>query len=135
MSRSTPASRSSSTAISIGELSQKSGASPRMLRYYEQQGLLSPIRADNGYRRYCPEAVTTVAQIRGLLDAGLPTDTIRRILPCAHGSEPTIEPCPDILDALAHEMSRLDDRIRHLTTSRHTLDRYLTATHAAMHQD
>jgi DNA-binding transcriptional MerR regulator len=124
-----------------------------MLRYYEQQGLLNPVRADNGYRRYCSDAVTTVAQIRGLLDAGLPTDAIRQILPCAHGSEPTIDPCPEILSALAHgseptidpcpeilsalahERERLDERIRHLSASRDTLDRYLTATHAALHQD
>ncbi len=103
-----------------------------MLRYYEQQGLLDPVRADNGYRQYCPDAVTTVAQIRGLLDAGLPTDTIRQILPCAHGSEPTIDRAPpSILSTLAHEMNRLDERIRHLSASRDTLDRYLTATHAA----
>lgn len=102
-----------------------------MLRYYEQQGLLNPVRAGNGYRRYCSDAVTTVAQIRGLLDAGLPTDAIRQILPCAHGSEPTIDPCPEILRALAHERERLDERIRHLSASRETLDRYLTATHAA----
>ena len=133
MSRSTPAPRSAPAAISIGELSQRSGASPRMLRYYEQQGLLNPIRADNGYRRYCPDAVTTVAQIRGLLDAGLPTDTIRRILPCAHGSEPLIDPCPEILEALAHEKNRLDERIRHLSASRDTLDRYLATTHASLH--
>ncbi|BBY28779.1 MerR family transcriptional regulator [Mycolicibacterium sediminis] len=131
MSRSTPA----AAAISIGELSQRSGASPRMLRYYEQQGLLDPIRADNGYRRYRPDALTTVAQIRGLLDAGLPTDTIRRILPCAHGSEPTIDPCPEILEALVHERDRLDERIRHLSGSRDTLDRYLTSAQSSPKQD
>ena len=121
--------------MSIGELSARSGASPRMLRYYEQQGLLNPVRAGNGYRQYCPDAETTVAQIRGLLDAGLPTETIRQILPCAHGTEPTIDPCPEILSSLAHEKARLDERIRHLSASRDTLDRYLTETHAATHDD
>lgn len=130
MSRSTPAS-----SLSIGELSKKSGASARMLRYYEQQGLLQPVRADNGYRRYCPDSVTTVAQIRGLLDAGLPTDTIRQILPCASGHEPIIEPCPEIVSALARERNRLDERIDHLQTSRTALDRYLsTLNHAASGQ-
>jgi DNA-binding transcriptional MerR regulator len=118
--------------MSIGELSRNSGASVRMLRYYEQQGLLQPVRADNGYRRYLADSVTTVGQIRGLLDAGLPTATIRKILPCAHGHEPTIEPCPEILSALSHEMNRLDDRIHHLQISRTALNRYLTKTHAAL---
>ncbi|BBZ28811.1 hypothetical protein MMAD_31060 [Mycolicibacterium madagascariense] len=106
-----------------------------MLRYYEQQGLLRPVRADNGYRRYFPDSVTTVAQIRGLLDAGLPTDTIRQILPCASGHEPTIEPCPEILSALAREMNRLDDRIEHLQTSRIALDRYLSRLRGALTTD
>jgi DNA-binding transcriptional MerR regulator len=97
-----------------------------MLRYYEQQGLLLSVRADNGYRRYCPDTVITVAQIRGLLDAGLSTDTIRQILPCARGPEPTIEPCPEILDALRRERDRLDDRIQHLSDSRAALDTYLS---------
>jgi DNA-binding transcriptional MerR regulator len=103
-----------------------------MLRYYEQQGLLSPVRADNGYRRYCPESVRTVVQIRALLDAGLPTDTIRLILPCATGDEPAIEPCPEILNALAREKDRLDNRIKLLTDSRSALEGYLIATHAAL---
>jgi DNA-binding transcriptional MerR regulator len=126
MSRSTP----DASEISIGELSRRSGASRRMLRYYEQQGLLTSVRADNGYRRYCPDAVVTVTQIRGLLDAGLSTDTIRQILPCASGPEPTIDPCPEIVSTLRRERDRLDDRIRHLSDSRAALDTYLrTAQH------
>jgi DNA-binding transcriptional MerR regulator len=123
MSRSTP----DAPEISIGELSRRSGASPRMLRYYEQQGLLASVRADNGYRRYCPDTVVTVTQIRGLLDAGLSTDTIRQILPCASGPEPTIDLCPEIVSALMRERDRLDDRIRNLSDSRAALDTYLRA--------
>ena len=41
----------------IGELSARSGVSPRSLRYYEQQGLLASTRGDNGYRHYDDEAV------------------------------------------------------------------------------
>ena len=39
-------------ALTIGEASRRSGWSPRMLRYLEQEGLVVPARSDVGYRRY-----------------------------------------------------------------------------------
>ncbi|MBU3065355.1 MerR family DNA-binding transcriptional regulator [Nocardia sp. NEAU-G5] len=34
----------------IGALSQRTQTSPRLLRYYEEQGLIVPRRSQNGYR-------------------------------------------------------------------------------------
>lgn len=73
----------------IGELSRATGASPRSLRYYEEQGLLRPRRDDSGYghRRYDADAVDTVHAIRALLAAGVPTGLIYDLLPCAQGRD------------------------------------------------
>jgi DNA-binding transcriptional MerR regulator len=38
--------------MTIGETSRRSGWSPRMLRYLEQDGLVVPTRSPAGYRRY-----------------------------------------------------------------------------------
>ena len=38
--------------MQIGELSARTGASVRMLRYYEEHGLLEPERTESGYRVY-----------------------------------------------------------------------------------
>ena len=57
----------------IGELSERTGTPRRLLRYYEEQGLLVPDRTPNGYRDYAERTVDRVLQIRGLLEAGLPT--------------------------------------------------------------
>jgi MerR family transcriptional regulator, copper efflux regulator len=38
--------------MTIGEASRRSGWSPRMLRYLEQEGLVEPGRSEAGYRRY-----------------------------------------------------------------------------------
>ena len=38
--------------MAIGETSRRTGWSPRMLRYLEQEGLVVPARSDSGYRRY-----------------------------------------------------------------------------------
>lgn len=74
----------------IGELSERTGASRRSLRYYEEQGLLAARRQSNGYRAYPDDAPSVVRRIRELIGIGLPTDAIRDLLPCESGEkEPT----------------------------------------------
>ena len=68
--------------MKIGELAERTGVSRRLLRYYEEQGLITPTRALNGYREYGEPHVDVVQQIAGLLNAGLPTRIIQQLLPC-----------------------------------------------------
>lgn len=112
----------------IGELSQRTGVGAHLLRYYETQGLLAPARSANGYREYSDDAVVTVAQIRGLLEAGLSTEDIAGLLPCATGGTPDLEPCSELLATLRARLHGLDERIDTLAHSRHALRRYLDAT-------
>ncbi|MGC5167398.1 MerR family transcriptional regulator [Luteimicrobium sp. DT211] len=103
----------------IGEISDATGVSVRLLRYYEEQGLLAPRRTPSGQRLYAAEDVETVGRIRRLLDAGLGTRTIRTILACACGGEGDVEPCLDPL--LIDEVSRVDDRLAELAAHRGAL--------------
>jgi DNA-binding transcriptional MerR regulator len=111
--------------VRIGELGRRTGVGAHLLRYYEAQGLLEPRRGGNGYREYGEEAVVTVTQIRALLEAGLSTADIAELLPCAVGTAPDFEPCPELLDTLQARLRGLDDRIATLTRSRQSLHRYL----------
>lgn len=112
----------------IGELSQRTGVAAHLLRYYETQGLLEPERGANGYREYAENAVLTVGQIRSLLEAGLSTEDILLLLPCAVGAGPDFEPCRELLATLRARLHGLDERIDTLTRSRQILRRYLEAT-------
>ncbi|MBF6353174.1 MerR family transcriptional regulator [Nocardia higoensis] len=111
----------------IGQLAQRTGTSRRLLRYYEEQGLIVPDRAANGYRDYDPRYVDRVRQIRGLLDAGLPTRIIKQILPCLdkprsiHFSDAT----PEMLALLRAERDKLSDRIAVLIRNRDAMSEYL----------
>ncbi|MFD0279376.1 MerR family transcriptional regulator [Kitasatospora sp. NPDC127111] len=109
----------------IGELARLTGVSTRLLRYYEEQGLLRPERSAAGYREYGEDAQVRVRQIRGLLAAGLSTRVIAELLPCASGPLPALEACPDLLATLRGELAELDTRIDELTRSRRALARYL----------
>lgn len=106
----------------IGELSQATGVSERLLRYYEAQGLLSPTRSGNGYRRYGEHALDTVRTIRVLLAAGLSTSTIAQLLPCVRLIGGRAVPCSDLLGQLHAERQRIDAQIRSLTGSQQILD-------------
>jgi DNA-binding transcriptional MerR regulator len=115
-------------AMLIGELSRRTGVNTHQLRYYEAQGLLAPGRGTNGYREYAEDAVLTVAQIRRLLAAGLSTQEIAFLLPCATGTTPELEPCPDLLVTLRARLRGLDDHIDTLARSRGVLRDFISAT-------
>ncbi|WP_209518384.1 MerR family transcriptional regulator [Streptomyces syringium] len=110
----------------IGELSRRTGVRPRMLRYYEEQGLLDASRGANGYRDYDEESVVTVRQVRALLNAGLSTEVIRSVLPCARGERPELDMCVDLRAVLGRELAATDERIDELRRSRDALAGYLT---------
>lgn len=114
----------------IGELSARTGVSTRLLRYYEEQRLLTAARTAGGYRDYDADALTVVAQIRALLDAGLSTAVIRDILPCAHGQAPDLEPHPDMIAVLRREVGRVEAKIECLAETRDLLTCYLRTTEA-----
>ena len=60
--------------MTIGETSRRSGWSPRMLRYLEQEGLVVPGRTDSGYRRYGIRELNqlnALADLRGRFGVGL----------------------------------------------------------------
>ncbi|KOT65426.1 MerR family transcriptional regulator [Streptomyces rimosus] len=109
----------------IGELSRRTGVSPRLLRYYEEQGLLEARRAPNGYRYYDDDTLLTVRQVRALLEAGLTTEVIRAVLPCARGEQPKFEMCVDVQAILSQALEATDERIDDLQRSRSTLAGYL----------
>lgn len=112
----------------IGELSRRTGVNAHQLRYYESQGLLEAGRGGNGYREYADDAVLTVTQIRRLLEAGLSTKEIAYLLPCAKGSGPDFEPCPELLEALRARLRKLDECIESVVQSRQVLSDFIDAT-------
>ncbi|MFD6951491.1 MerR family transcriptional regulator [Nocardiopsis sp. TSRI0078] len=112
----------------IGELSERTGVSRRLLRYYEEQGLLDSARSANGYRVYTPEAVRTVRHIRALLDMGLTTGVIASVLPCVRNGEEEpldLELCPSLVGTIQRELAALDSRIDELQRHRGALSEQL----------
>lgn len=119
----------------IGDLAGKAGTTTRALRYYEEQGLLSPRRAASGYRLYDREAVVRVDNIRTLLASGFTLRDIRSFLAFLDRPLPDrFRPAPMCADALAVAARRLDSldaRIDALTRLRDRLAQRLPELAAA----
>ncbi|WP_199432641.1 MerR family transcriptional regulator [Qaidamihabitans albus] len=112
--------------MKIGDLARATGVSPRLLRYYEEQGLLTSHRVGRGHRRYADDAPVVVGHIRALLAAGLPTSAIRQMLPCVEGPGPELNHCATA--TLREHLHGLDDRISTLRSARSALAGLLATT-------
>ncbi len=66
--------------MTIGQMATQAGISPRALRYYEEQGLISPRRSDGGYRVYDESDARRLAQVLALRSCHLPLAIIRRLM-------------------------------------------------------
>lgn len=114
------------SGVRIGQAARASGTSARALRYYEDEGLITPGRQANGYRDYCPTTLDTVVRIRSLLAAGLSMRLVREVLPFMDETSAAPDPpCDEFLDEVARYRDRLAARIGELTAQRSALDAYL----------
>ena len=100
----------------IGDFSRFTMISVRMLRHYDQRGLLPPayVEPSNGYRYYSPDQLQVAAQIRSLRDAGCGIEQIADLLPL-FGRRAELR-----LALIAHESS-LDAAAQHIAQQKSDL--------------
>ncbi len=113
--------------MKIGELSERTGIPTRMLRYYEQQGLIDAARALNGYRDYTDDAVTRAERVRGLVQAGLTTKMTRVVLDIEQQCAENLprECSRELAAELAAELQAIEGRLACLQKSRDAVAEYL----------
>lgn len=106
----------------IGELAQRTGVSPRSLRYYERHGLIEARRSAGDWREFDEPAVQRVRNIAALLRRGLTIDGIKQLEPCLSQSD--FLACDDPAEAIETYESRLaviDGRLAKLSDQRDQL--------------
>jgi MerR family copper efflux transcriptional regulator len=102
----------------IGEAALASGVSAKMVRYYEQIGLIpAAARTEGGYRVYSGAEVETLRFIRRARDLGLSIERIRVLVGLWQGGRPSREVKRV---ALAH-VAELEARIAELSAMCGTL--------------
>ncbi|ASO19894.1 DNA-binding transcriptional MerR regulator [Actinoalloteichus hoggarensis] len=111
----------------IGELARRTGTTARALRYYEQQGLLSSERQENGYRDYDADAVIRVRNVRYLLDIGLRSEDVRGFGACLTVDLVGSPPCDEAVGVYERRLDAVRARLHRLHDVRDSLSAQITA--------
>ena len=77
---------------SIRDVSRKTGLSAHTLRYYEKEGLLSPVeRTQGGFRQYTDEDMEALGLICCLKNTGMSLQEITRFVDLTRQGDQTLE--------------------------------------------
>lgn len=106
--------------MKIGELAARTGVSVRSLRYYEQQGLLKPVRDESGYRDYSIFAEEQVRTIQLYLNLGLTTEQIAGFLHCVMKNKEAF--CTEVFPIFRQKIEEIDAQINQLNQIKMNLE-------------
>jgi len=105
--------------MNIGEASARSGVSAKMIRYYEQVGLLpEPERRQSGYRAYDEADIHRLRFVRRARDFGFPVERIRELLRLWSDRK---RPSSEVKRIAETHVAELDARIAQLTALRDSM--------------
>ena len=104
-----------SDSYRIREIARLYGLCADTLRYYEEQGILSPERGENNYRRYRIQDICNLNVIRELRELDMPMERIRDYI--------TARSVPSTLRMMEEEERIIDSRIRELRQARRNVER------------
>src|SRR5215471_13734251 len=113
-----------SAAQEIGEIAKEFGISTRTIRYYEERGLLGPVRRREGRRRvYGAAEIARLRFIQKLKLLGLSLEEIAELNDVhAHGS--TRSMIGRLLPKLDQQLAQIDERMRALGALREEIHSY-----------
>jgi Cu(I)-responsive transcriptional regulator len=119
--------------MNIGAAAQASGVSAKMIRYYEEIGLIGPARrTEAGYRTYGEDEVRTLQFIRHARDLDFPMPEVTRLLALWRDGDRASADVKQL--ALAH-IEDIDRKIAHMSAMRDTLRRLADCCHGDQDPD
>jgi MerR family redox-sensitive transcriptional activator SoxR len=95
-------------SMRIGEVAQRAGVRPSLIRYYETQGLLAQAPRESGQRRYDESVLRRLAVIDIAQRAGLSLDEIRELVTA--GTDPLGGQLRTLAERKLPEIDALIDR-------------------------
>ena len=105
--------------MKIGELEARSGASRHTLRYYEQIGLISPLRQTNNYRRYTEQTLQDLVFIQRAQSMGFSLGEIGEILQAQRNQ---LIDCAEGAKLIERKMAQIKEKIANFQSIYRYLD-------------
>ncbi|WP_394617478.1 MerR family transcriptional regulator [Lentzea sp. JNUCC 0626] len=114
------------TRWSVGDLAKASGLTVRTLHHYDEIGLVvASERTSSGHRRYTPDDVRRLYQVRSLRQLGLSLEEVRSALSRSDSLRPLFEAQLAALTAQAQQVEALRSRLTALLDG-HTTESLLS---------
>ncbi len=115
------------SVMNIGQASEVSGVSAKMIRHYESVGLLPQARrTDSGYRQYAEKDAHTLRFVRNSRDLGFSLDQIREFLDLWHNRRRRSSQVKALAEA---HVKQLDQKVRELLAMKATLEKLVHSCH------
>ncbi|MBN8629432.1 MAG: Cu(I)-responsive transcriptional regulator [Rhodobacterales bacterium] len=106
--------------MNIGEAARESGVSAKMIRYYEETGLIPPAgRTGSGYRTYGPKEVQVLRFVRRARDLGFPMEKVADLLALWRDRD---RASADVKRLAEDQIEALETRIREMVEMKATLE-------------
>lgn len=111
--------------MTIGEAARASGVSAKMIRYYEETGLIPAAgRTGSGYRTYGAKEVQILRFVRRARDLGFPMEKVAELLALWRDRD---RASADVRRLAEAQIAALDQRIRAMQEMRATLSHLVRA--------
>lgn len=99
-------------SLTRGQLAKQLGITTEAIRFYEQQGLIEPERAANGYRQYNQHCIEKLRFILHAKEVGLSLADIQELLSIQ--IEPEQHTCQEVKDITQSKLDEIELRIAQL---------------------
>lgn len=104
--------------MNIGEVSARSGLPSKTIRYYEDIGLIKPLRDTNGYRAFRPSDLNKLAFLGRARSLGFRIEDCRALL-ALYADDGRAS--ADVKNIAKHHLEQIDQKIQELQAMRGTL--------------
>ncbi|MCH7911291.1 MAG: heavy metal-responsive transcriptional regulator [Candidatus Hydrogenedentes bacterium] len=113
-----------SNLVTIGQLAQETGVTPRAIRHYETLGLIrAPLRTDTNYRLFDSDSMERVRFIGKCRLLGFSIAEIADLLRVTDDPDHT---CAQVAELTQHHLELIDSKIQALAEMRETLAKSLS---------